>query len=626
MAKRIHQLPRTLINKIAAGEVIVRPASCVKELIENSLDAGARRVRIEISNHCRDITIIDDGEGMESDDAVIALDRHSTSKISQYEDIETLLTRGFRGEALASIAAVARMEVITHHESELAGCRLKVEGGELLLQENIGAPVGTTIKVKDLFFNTPARLKFLGTPRTEMNHITRIFVRQALSAPNTGFVLVTDKKTYADLPPGQTLEERTTQLLGAGLADSLLPVKFDHPPVKVTGLIARPEVSRKDRTREYFFINKRPIRSRGLSASLEQAFKGYLMTRRFPIAVIFIDIDTEEVDVNVHPTKEEVRLTRQFLVTGVVHRAVTDALQNANLTRNVKMPGTEDIEGTRIDKKSEPSPDEQKPSSFFSQQMQMVRRRAEERREARQQHIQIKGDYRNHKEREDNHATATPLEPVDKSGTPPKDERAVEGAQLGKDDYETLTAVAQVADTYLVAISGDTLFLIDQHAAHERLLYEKLKSRHSEEKKMKQLMIPVSVEVGIGDMPLMGKLTELLQARGIEIEHFGGQTFIIRSLPADVAGTLDVAGMVFDLLDDVRSLDSSKELHELRDKILIRMACRAAIKSGQKLSREEQQRLLDDLLNEKVGFTCPHGRPTMIKLSRTELDKQFKRI
>lgn len=624
MAQRIHQLPPNLINKIAAGEVIVRPASAVKELIENSLDAGARRIRIEISNHCRDITVIDDGCGMLAEDAELALKRHTTSKIETYKDIENLMTRGFRGEALASIAAVSRMEIITHNEEEPAGCRLKVEAGTVLHREQVGAPIGTMVKVRDLFFNTPARLKFLGTPRTEFNHIIRIFVRQALSSPETGFTLITDKKTFADLPPGQSLEERVIQLLGASLVDSLLPVQFTQPPLSVFGLVARPEHTRKDRAQEYFFVNRRPITSRMLYAALEQAFKGYLMTKRFPIAVVFIDIEPGEVDVNVHPTKEEVRFTREYLVGGAVHRAVAEALQSANLTPGLKMPGTE---GIATPEKGKPKAEQvraEKPISFFSRQMEIIRKEADERQRARQKIIQLVSTEKSGsiKTKETSPVVVEKKEADELKVSPIPDEAK---DSLWQDENIQPKVLGQVADTYIVVEYGDGLLLIDQHAAHERLIYEQLRRRFSDNIMTQQLMVPVEIEVGIGDVALMEKLCQVLQRYGIDVEPFGSDTYVVRSLPVDIAEQVDVEGLIFDLLDDLRRVGAGVSIEEFREKVLTRMACRSAIKSGQKLHPEEQQRLLDDIHRARLGFTCPHGRPTMIFISRGQLDKQFKR-
>lgn len=626
MANKVHQLPQALINKIAAGEVIVRPASVVKELVENSLDADSRRIRIEISNHCRDITVIDDGCGMTAVDAELALQRHTTSKISTYEDINNLVTRGFRGEALASIAAVSRLELITRSDDDLAGIRLKTEGGKLLLKEQIGAPRGTTINVKDLFFNTPARLKFLGTSRTELNHITRLFVRQAMSAPDIGFMLIIDKKPYADLPPRQPLAERIVQLLGASLADSLLAVDFAHPPLRIFGFIARPENNRKDRSLEFFFVNRRPITSRSLSAATEQAFKGYLMTLRFPIAIIFIDIDPLEVDVNVHPTKEEVRFSREYLVSGSVHRAVIEGLRAANLTPTLKMPGREEI-AAEVEKQFKRPPPEL--PSFFSQQMAMIRKRSEERRSVQQQAMPLKppevraASRREFKKKEEAAVSAEGLKEI-VSATPPPGPKT-----LGESIWEVKglhpVIIGQIADTYILAEVGEDLVIIDQHAAHERLLYERLKNTEQEKALIQPLMLPINVEVGIGDIELMNRLCPLLQQQGIEIEHFGGQTYVVRSLPADIAGQLDVAGMIFDLLADLRELSRPESIDILREQILTLMACHSAIKSGQSLRPEEQQQLVDEIQRAKLSFTCPHGRPTMILITRQQLDKQFKR-
>ncbi|MCX7765225.1 MAG: DNA mismatch repair endonuclease MutL [Candidatus Sumerlaeia bacterium] len=625
MANKVHPLPPALINKIAAGEVIVRPASVVKELLENSIDAGARRIRIEIGNHCRDITVIDDGEGMTAEDARLALQRHTTSKISSYEDLNRLTTRGFRGEALASIAAVSRLEIIARSEEEMVGTRLKVEGGKLLLQEQIGAPRGVTINVRDLFFNTPARLKFLGTPRTELNQIIRLFVRHALSAPEIGFILLTDKKLYVELPPQQPLVERIVKLLGTSVADSLLPVDFAHPPLRVFGFIARPEHTRKDRSSEFFFVNRRPITSRSLSAAVEQAFKGYLMSQRYPLAVIFVEIDPQEVDVNVHPTKEEVRFTREYLVTGTVHRAVIEALRGANLTPNLKMPEIDQIAAAVQKQVGEQlaQTSVEKIPSFFSQQLAIIKKQAEERR-AQQRTLPLTPFMEKSPSKSSVPSSSPPETSVTTPATPPEALPA-SPESIWKNTELQPVILGQIANTYILAELGEDLIIIDQHAAHERLLYEQLKNKSGQKIAIQPLMVPLNIEVGIADVHSLQKLCPLLQAHGIEIEHFGGQTFVVRSLPADIAERLDIEGMIFDLLDDLHQVKPPQDLTSLREQIIIRLACHSAVKSGQALALEEQRQLVAEIQRARLGVTCPHGRPTMILITRTQLDKQFKR-
>ncbi len=337
MANRIQLLPQVLVNKIAAGEVIVRPASVVKELIENSIDARATQIAITVENQGRDITVTDNGEGIAPEDIAIAIERHSTSKIAKYEDIQTLETRGFRGEALASIAAVSHLEFISRNADSLHGARLRAEGGKNLEQSNVGAPVGTTVCIRSLFFNTPARLKFLKSPASEQNHIVQAITRQTLAHTEIGFTVSVNGKRLIELPDKQQLSGRIVQLLGSMAEDHLIEVRLEGLPVRVFGYIVKPERARRDRRHQYFFVNSRPITHRGLSYSLEGGYKGLLTTQHHPIAVLFLRVNPADVDVNVHPTKEEVRFRDDRMVMGLLNRAVVEALRGANLMAQVRL-------------------------------------------------------------------------------------------------------------------------------------------------------------------------------------------------------------------------------------------------------------------------------------------------
>ncbi len=446
-----------------------------------------------------------------------------------------------------------------------------------------------------------------------------------MSAPEIGFVLITDKKQYVDLPPQQPLAERIVNLLGTSVADSLLPVDFTHPPLRVFGFIARPEHSRKDRSSEFFFVNRRPITSRSLSAAVEQAFKGYLMSQRYPLAVIFVEIDPQEVDVNVHPTKEEVRFTREYLVTGTVHRAVTETLRGANLTPTLKMPEIDQIAAAVQKQVGEhlAQPPAEKIPSFFSQQLALIRRQAEERR-SQQRTLPLTP----FKEKGQTKPPAPSPLPQETPITTPPPQQEVPSASpesIWKDTELQPVVLGQIANTYILAEIGEDLLIIDQHTAHERLLYEQLRNKSGEKIAIQPLMVPINIEVGIADVDSLQKLCPLLQTYGIEIEHFGGQTFVVRALPADIAERLEIEGMIFDLLDDLHQLKSPHSLTSLREQIIIRLACHSAIKSGQVLPIEEQRQLVAEIQSAKLGVTCPHGRPTMILITRSQLDKQFKR-
>ncbi len=630
MANRIQLLPQVLVNKIAAGEVIVRPASVVKELIENSIDARATQIAITVENQGRDITVTDNGEGIAAEDIAIAVERHSTSKIARYEDIQTLETRGFRGEALASIAAVCHLELISRSADSLHGVRLRAEGGKNPEQSNVGAPVGTAVCIRSLFFNTPARLKFLKSPASEQNHIVQAITRQALAHTEIGFTVSVNGKRLIELPDKQQLSARIVQLLGSMAEDHLIEVRLEGLPVRVFGYIVKPERARRDRRHQYFFVNSRPITHRGLSYALGEGYKGLLTTQHYPIAVLFLRVNPADVDVNVHPTKEEVRFRDDRMVMGLLNRAVVEALRGANLMAQVRL----------AQEPSKPArPPEGVPGVFVSPDEMLKQQLAKPSPEAPK------------------NQTALPLEPVTSQPAgatappqPPTQEPPLQPHPSGPGLEAEITQppseptvppvtpsteesifargyaphpIGQIANTYIVAELGEDLLLIDQHAAHERILYLRLQQRRSPAA-AQALLIPLTVEVSLSDLGYMEKLVPHIRELGIEVEHFGGQTFVVRSLPADF-DSIDAVALVHDLLDDLERLGKECEIQVLRDRILTRMACHAAIKSGQALQPEEMRQLAEEIYSARLSFTCPHGRPTMMLLTRDQLDKQFKR-
>ncbi|AXA37052.1 MAG: DNA mismatch repair endonuclease MutL [Candidatus Sumerlaea chitinivorans] len=650
----IRILPDSLVNKIAAGEVIVRPASVVKELVENALDAGARRIWVELGNACRDIRVRDDGCGMTREDAPLALLRHATSKIEHFEDLYELRTRGFRGEALASIAAVSRLTLLTRARGELAGTRVETEGGREPRVEAAGAPEGTDVYVRDLFFNTPARLKFLKSAVSELQQILTILTRQALIRPDVAFSVRNEKTSLMELPPDQQWAERITMLLGGELAEHLLEVDAERHGVRVRGFIVRPTVTRKDRRHQFFFVNGRPITNRQLAYVVQEAYRGVIMTQRFPILVLDLVMPAGEVDVNVHPTKEEVRFRNEAGVLGAVHRAVEERLRAANLLPTItfaesgQAPRPSPIAGAT---QSELLPTsawlESEPSASmpgdFSRYTNHARTETAALRAALEIERIVKGETDLENALQTPSTSAQPEQttpPATEDATTPCSVRPLQ-ASLRRLEESRLEATAadlllqggsypeplgQIAGCYIVARAGDNLLLVDQHAAHERLLYMRLREiRGSATIAVQPLLIPVAVDVAVASLPLMQELLPIFESLGMKIEHFGGHTFLVQTLPADLAN-MDVSSVVSDVLDDMAALGSTRDVEVLRDRVLTRMACRAAIKAGQSLQLEEMRALLRDIVHARLGFTCPHGRPTMILLSREQLDRQFKRV
>ncbi|MCX7625434.1 MAG: DNA mismatch repair endonuclease MutL [Candidatus Sumerlaeaceae bacterium] len=636
----IRILPESLVNKIAAGEVIVRPASVVKELVENAIDAKATRIIIDLANACRNIRVRDDGCGIPREDLPAALLRHATSKIEKFEDLWQLETRGFRGEALASIAAVAKLTIVSRARGEIAGARLESEPGSEPVVEAAGAPEGTEVCVRDLFFNIPVRLKFLKSPASELQFILYMVTRQALIRPDIGFVVTNEKQTLLDVPPQQPWRERVIALLGLEAANHLLEVETARHIVSVRGFVATPGFTRKDRRYQFFFINGRPITSRSLSNVVQQAYKGLLMTQRFAVVVLNVELPAREVDVNVHPTKEEVRLRDEPMVLGVVHRAVQERLAAANLIPSLSLPAEGKALGFGTQREFL-SPSEwhrqqsatRLPGDFTPFTMPSTSPAGRVFTEI-QHHVTAQQEMRTLLEAASGIAGGQPgpmppaqcdVHPFEQHAQQPPipDSGATELLLAGGTYPEPL---GQIGDCYIVARAGDNLLLIDQHAAHERLLYMKFREALGREKATQPLLIPVTVDVPPAIIPTLRELLPVCETLGMRVEHFGGNTFVVQSVPADVPH-LDAGAVLADLADDVEECaGEALTLDQLRDRIITRMACRAAIKAGQQLQIEEMRELIRDIVDSHLGFTCPHGRPTMIILTRAQLDRQFKRV
>ncbi len=642
----IRILPESLVNKIAAGEVIVRPASVVKELVENSIDAGATRIVIELANQCRDIRVRDDGCGIAREDLPRALLRHATSKIERFEDLFQLRTRGFRGEALASIAAVSRLIILSRAGGELAGARLTSEPGREPIIEPAGAPEGTDVWVRDLFANIPVRLKFLKSPAAELQLILYMITRQALIRPDIGFVVANERETLLDVPTQQPWRDRVLALLGMELADDLLELDAQRHDVTVRGFLVAPRSTRKDRRYQFFFVNGRPITSRSLSNIVQQAYKGLLMTQRFAIVVLDLGMPPDEVDVNVHPTKEEVRFRSEAKVLGILHKVIEERLAAANLIATFCSPENPAPSG-RATQTEFLSPAQWlelqgRPSTLPGDFTEWILRPPASAPPSERLLRDVKEIVEGERQLEEVRWSESTLAPagsgpdaegggcdvhplrLETSGaaTPAETDAHVAELLLSGGGYPE--PLGQVADCYIVARAGDNLVLIDQHAAHERLLYMRLCER-GVVSGVQPLLIPVTLDVPPEATPMVQGLLPALRELGLEVEYFGGHTFVVQAVPADLPN-LDAGAVVADVVDDFLALGSATPPEVLRDRILTRMACRAAVKAGQRLQLEEMRQLIRDIVDSRMGFTCPHGRPTMILLTRAQLDRQFKRV
>ncbi len=567
MARKIRILPEEVASKIAAGEVIERPASVVKELVENSLDANSHRIRVEVKGGGRElIRVIDDGCGMNREDAALALKRYSTSKIAKLGDLETICSFGFRGEALPSIAAVSQLELLTCTPDQSAGTRVRVEGGKIKEVREAGCPTGTIVTAQNLFFNIPARRKFLKTVTTEMSHISELVVRLALIQTDTVFQLIHNSQEVWTLPAKKSLRERIAILYGEEIAEDLIPLNFESHLLQLKGFLTKPTQSRSRPAQQLFYVNHRPVRSRLISHALSEGYRTLLPTGRFPVAFLLIDISPSSVDINVHPTKREVKFREEGKLHDLVAQAVKSALGKASLIPEIKAESTE----VRIKEPvSKYLTKEEKPSQLF-------------------------------------------------------DKSALSQVTPAKPQLPFPTPLTQFHNTYIISQEEGELIIFDQHAAHERILYERLREDLAQSKVQSQsLLFPISLQLPPGETATLSQNLTALTQLGFQIEEFGRQSFLLRALPS-LLDRGDPRQLLLNIIDDLGTGKKMEDI-EKKEKLITIMACQGAIKAGDKLEPEEMTRLLRELSETSRPYTCPHGRPTMIKLTLKELEKKFRR-
>ncbi|MGC9453987.1 MAG: DNA mismatch repair endonuclease MutL [Phycisphaerae bacterium] len=631
----IHVLPRHLVNKIAAGEVIERPASVVKELVENALDAGATRVEIRLSDGGRKlIEVIDDGCGMDGEDLALAFAPHATSKISTDDDLFAVSTMGFRGEALASIASIARVHARTRRHDAASGHEIEACDQHVGEVRPCPAAGGTTITVRDLFFNTPARRKFMRTANTELGHVTEQLARLALPRPDVAFRLVHNDRELRNLPAAQTTARRVADLFGQELSDALLPLAPRRGPVVVEGLVAKPSAARASGKWQYFFLNGRYIRDRVLLHALREAYRGLLEPTMSPVAFIFLEVDPGDVDVNVHPTKIEVRFRDSQLVHGELLAALKETLNKADLAPEASLGGPEDFGEPR-----EPGGDEGRRESlrqaladFFKsappQQPRLSFPESSTRsQQGRPEQTSQPGLLSGMSQAPPSQGAPPTQQPAEAPRSTPADGQRDEATVEGFYQPVPHRPAVQIHNSYIVTEADEGLIIVDQHALHERLLYNELRGRLAEGGLTSQRrLIPETLEVTAGEADLLETHAELLRRLGISVEPFGPRTVAIQAFPTLLCERdVSPGGFLRELLDalgDDESIDSERLLEE----VLAMMACKAAVKAGDPLTPGEMDDLLDRREQAEKYSSCPHGRPTTIRLSLKELEKQFHRI
>ena len=666
----VRLLDTNTANQIAAGEVVEKPASVVKELVENALDAGADKIEVTIfAGGTEYIRVTDNGCGMSEADAKMAVLRHATSKLTKAEDLLSLNTLGFRGEALPSIASVSNFTLLTRPESEEFATSVHIDGGENTEVTASGGSTGTTVIVENLFFNVPARRKFLKTVSTEGRYISELLTRLALSRPDVRFKLVNNDKEVLSTPGDGDLEHAIRALYGKNVAENLLEVSLNDPKVRVSGFIGKPTLLKGTRQWQTFFVNGRCIGSKMLSKAMDHAYQSQIPKSGFPFAVINITVDTASVDVNVHPQKSEIKFSDDSLIYKAMYKALTDALtkpMSAQKTQVTLLPDSElnvfvksqlQSVSVPVTPAPQPKPAYQPPQPVFKSGAEQIFKTPERKEEQpapasesllvheqpapivkkeqgeQQAMWQPFDDFaqtaatvsysKGYQEPvlEVHEARSEFAKPQPAEAAPAADRETIAFTDTDS-GMDTIWPIGQVDKTFIIAQSETTLYLIDQHAAHERILYDKLVASH-EQIPSQQLLMPLYVDMAADDIALIEEHRDEFLALGVDAASAGESLLRVSSLPADIKADAaeDFINAISKMLREMRNVNGS----DLRQEVLHMTACKAAIKAGQLLNMRQMRQLIIDLCNTTHPFTCPHGRPCMIEIDSNQLYKMFKR-
>ncbi len=599
---KIHLLSEEVINKIAAGEVVERPASVVKELVENALDAGATRIVVELSASGKEsIKLTDNGSGMEPEDAEKALLRHATSKIADMTDLSALSTLGFRGEALASIAAVSQMTLLTKTADALVGNCLLVEGGKNISSTLCAASPGTSIEVKNLFFNTPARKKFLKTDAVELHHCVDVVTRYALIHPSVAFTLFHQGKMLLQTAAQDTLQNTLLAVYGTGIAKEIIPVHKEAEGIRISGFVSSPYSVKNDTSQQTISVNKRWVKSEEVTAAVYEAYHSLLFVNKHPLFVLHLEIDPEKIDVNVHPNKLTIKFEQKEVVQQQVREAIVEAFQKNNLFPAVK--------------------DEQQlafgiSSNFASLNLQ----NSQGNKYAFEQSTQKTLNNDSIPQHSLTSASAVIAAPV------MVHQNLAEQHQVPHQELYSrlppLRLLGQIHKTFFLAETDGGFLIIDQHAAHERVVYEQFMAQFmKEEVAVQELLQGDFLELSPAQTILVEKALPLLQQFGFSLEPFGLHSFVVKTIPS-LLGRTQSKEVLYDIIE---KLQERNVLQEVQEEIVTRMACRAAVMAGEELTNERMRGILEELSRCKLPFTCPHGRPTLMKTEAEELEKKFRR-
>ncbi len=643
---KIRVLSDNLANQIAAGEVVERPASVIKELVENSIDAGATRIQVDIELGGRRLMrISDDGEGMSRDDAILAFERHATSKIRTQEDLGAIGTLGFRGEALASIASVAKVELITKTAEDKVASRVLIEGGRLIDVKDAARDQGTTVSVRDLFFNTPARRKFMRSEATENYHLTSIVTHYALAHPEIAFTLTNNGRDVMRVAAAKDLRERAFQIFGRDVLESLLPVEGGREYVaKIRGFVSAPRERRTTRDSQYFFVNQRFVRDKTIAGGLLEGYRSVLPHGVYPVAFLFLEMPFDEIDVNVHPAKTEVRFRRGEAVKDAIAEAVRSALANAGIVAEARYEPPIPSEPAFVPPSIEQAAVEQPRIDFAAvapiPQLELVRpseplarvatANPETVPSAKPRLIEFDDTSFRETDFVVDECISVPEERLQPGGyveMPPVDSAAkvAKAVELESVSPSTIQPLGQLHESFIIAVDDEGLLLIDQHVAHERILFDKFRKSETERQiESQNLLLPETVDLSPAQSEAFALVENDLESLGFGLMRLSGRTIAIKSIPTDLR-PVDARNLFTEILDTIEAEKKGGAKRTLRDDIAASLACKAAVKINMKLTPEKMRWMIDRLLITTSPTTCPHGRPVILRLSMKDIERAFHR-
>ena len=642
----ISVLDKNTIDKIAAGEVVERPASIVKELVENAIDSGALAISIEIKDGGTSlIRVTDNGGGISKDEIKTAFLRHATSKIRRANDLFNIHTLGFRGEALSSISSIAKCEIISKPSTQLTGVRYVIEGGAEVSFEDVGAPVGTTLLIRDIFFNTPVRRKFLKSTSTETAYISELVEKFMLSNLDVSIRYIVNNQTKLQSSGNGDLKEVIYQIYGREVHKALIEVDYSEDDISIKGFIAKPEISRANKSQLIYFVNGRYVRDKHIIKAIEDAYADRMMQHKYPFAVLMIEIDTQSVDVNVHPSKMEIRFSDEAYIYEKVKKAIEVSLKNADMIRQA---GIDEEKKAAIKRNFErlPEPFEKNKLTLLTESDKNITtanlsdKKEEFLKDLPSIDLSLKPDKvlpelkvdtiistfdKADLEREYKQNNREVIY-ENKVNEDKLQEPAVKQLEfLDKKASKKRNIIGQIFDTYWIVEFDKSMYIIDQHAAHEKVLYERFLKQFEQEELSSQLISPATViSLSSTEADAVEKHLPSLKKLGFEIEHFGGREYSISAIP-NILPSVNKEVWLGELISELLEVDSVKNTESILEKIAS-MSCKAAIKGNQKISFEEAKILIDELLELENPYNCPHGRPTVIKMTKTEIEKKFKRI